>query len=72
MLSFLVEHAQASVVVFDNCDAYDMVTNALGIGNESLDFTTYDDSFPSLDVDSSVGSVELSASSGLQVYWVRT
>ena len=50
--------------MFDNCDAYDMVTNALGIGNESLDFTTYDGSFPSLDVASF--SVELSASSGLQ------
>ena len=66
VLSFLVEHAQASVVVFDNCDAYDMVTNALGIGNESLDFTTYNGSFPSLDVASSVGAVGLSASSGLE------
>ena len=46
MLSFLVDHVQASVVVFDNCDAYDMVTNALGIGNESLDFTTYEGAFP--------------------------
>ena len=66
IVSFLFEHAQASVVVFDNCEAYDMVTDALGIGNESLEFTTYDGAFPSLDVASSVGAVELSASSGLE------
>ena len=66
MMSPLVGQAQASVVVFDNCAAYDMVSDALGIGSESLDFTTYDGAFPSLDVASSVGSVELSASSGLQ------
>ena len=39
MMSPLVVQAQASVVVFDNCAAYDMVSDALGIGNESLDLS---------------------------------
>ena len=66
LMSPLVGQAQASVVVVDSCDAYDQVTTALGIGNDTLDFTTYNGTFPSVDVAASIGMVELSASSGLE------
>ncbi len=66
MISPLIGQAQAGVVVVDNCDAYDMITDALDIKNESLDFTKYDGVYASLDVSCSLGSVGLSASSGLQ------
>ena len=66
MLSPLIGQAHASVVVVDSCDAYDQITGALGIGNDTLDFTTYDGAFASLDVASSICSVELAASSGLE------
>jgi hypothetical protein len=66
MLSFLVEHAQAGVVVFDNCDAFDMFSDALGVRNESLDFTAYEGAFSSLDIACSLGTVGLRSSSGLQ------
>ena len=38
----------------------------MGIGNDTLDFTTYNGTFPSVDVAASIGMVELSASSGLE------
>ena len=66
MMSPLVGQAQASVVVVDSCDAYDQVTTALGIGNDTLDFTTYNGTFASVDVAASICMVELSASSGLE------
>ena len=37
LMMSLVVQAQASVVVFDNCAAYDMVTGALGIGPRLYD-----------------------------------
>ena len=66
MMFPLVGQAQASVVVVDSCDAYDQVTSALGIGNDKLDFTTYNGTFASVDVAASICTVELSASSGLE------
>ena len=66
MLSPLIGQAHASVVVVDSCDAYDQVTAALGIGNDTFDFTTYNGAFASVDVNASIGSIELSAASGLQ------
>lgn len=64
LLSFFVDHAQAGVVVFDNCDAFDMFSDALGVRNESLDFTAYEGA--SLDVACSLGTVGLRSSSGIQ------
>ena len=66
MMSPLLGQADASVVVFDNSDVYDMVSEALDVRNESLDFTAYHGDYPSLDIASPVGTVGLSASSGLQ------
>lgn len=66
LLSFFVDHAQAGVVVFDDCDAFDMFSDALGVRNESLDFTAYEGAFSSLDIACSLGTVGLRSSSGLQ------
>ncbi len=66
LLSFFVDHAQAGVDVFDNCDAFDMFSDALGVRNESLDFTAYEGAFSSLDIACSLGTVGLRSSSGLQ------
>ena len=66
ILFSLTGHSQASVVVVDRCDVYDMINDALDIGSESLDFSTYDGAYASLDVACSIGLVGLSSSSGLQ------
>ena len=66
MLSSLCGYVQADVVVVDSCDSYDLVTDALGIGNESFDFSTYDGSFTSVGLVTSSGTVEVSATSGLE------
>ncbi len=66
ILFCLAGHALADVVVVDSCESYDLVTDALGIGNESFDFSTYEGSFSSVDVVTSSGSIEVSAASGLQ------
>ena len=66
MLSSLCGYVQADVVVVDSYDSYDLVTDALGIGNESFDFSTYDGSFTSVGVVTSSGTVEVSATSGLE------
>ncbi len=66
ILFCLCGHAHADVVVVDSCESYDLVTDALGIGNESFDFSTYEGSFSSVDVVTSSGSIEVSAASGLQ------
>ena len=66
IMSSLLGQADASVVVFDNSDVYDLVSEALDVRNESLDFTAYHGAYPSIDIASSVGTVGFSASSGLR------